>query len=216
LPPGFGEAPAPAPPPPAPRVETPEGPDASTASEAPRAPRRSSPPRAPLTVTLGEGDEIGEGEELVLVPPPPPIEMPEDARRSPALVGTIDASGGGFPPSAFGTSHGKYLQTLMRRTDAPLPSRWAQIALRRALLSRIPAPQGVHPADWVAERAWLLLRMGEADGARLLVQGVDVADFTPKMYDVAVQAALATADPAGLCRWKRAVAVPATLASGRP
>ncbi|HZF44164.1 MAG TPA: hypothetical protein VEZ48_12235 [Sphingomonadaceae bacterium] len=199
LPPGFGEAPAPAPPPPAPRVETPEGPDASTASEAPRAPRRSSPPRAPLTVTLGEGDEIGEGEELVLVPPPPPIEMPEDARRSPALVGTIDASGGGFPPSAFGTSHGKYLQTLMRRTDAPLPSRWAQIALRRALLSRIPAPQGVHPADWVAERAWLLLRMGEADGARLLVQGVDVADFTPKMYDVAVQAALATADPAGLC-----------------
>lgn len=192
LPPGFGD-PATPPPPPAPQVETPP------ASDAPPAPGPSPSPRPPLTITLGEGDEIGEGEEVVLVPPPPPIEMPEEARRSPVVVGTIDAAGGGFPASAFGTSHGKFLQTLMRRTDAPLPSRWAQIAMRRVLLSRIPVPRGVHPVDWVAERAWLLLRMGEADGARLLVQGVDVLDFTPKMYDVAVQAALATADPAGLC-----------------
>jgi hypothetical protein len=87
----------------------------------------------------------------------------------------------------------------MRRTDAPLPSRWMSILLRRALLSRVPAPSYVHPVDWVAERAWLLLRMGEADAARMLVQSVDVDQFTPKMFAVAVQTALATADPAALC-----------------
>jgi hypothetical protein len=41
--------------------------------------------------------------------------------------------------------------------------------------------------------------MGEADGARMLVSAVDVDDFTPKMYQVAVQSALANADPSALC-----------------
>lgn len=198
LPPGFGDPPAPPPPPaPSPRIEPAAPGSPAPSSEAPDPPRRPAPVRSVTTVPADEGDEIGE--ELVLEPPPPPIEMPDDARRSPVAVGTIDESGGGFPVGAFGDAHGKYLSTLMRRIDAPLPSRWAHIALRRALLSRIQAPTGVNPVDWVAERAWLLLRMGEADGARLLVQGVDVADFTPKMYDIAVQAALATADPVGLC-----------------
>ncbi|HEX8215038.1 MAG TPA: hypothetical protein VF582_06150, partial [Allosphingosinicella sp.] len=106
---------------------------------------------------------------------------------------------GGLGEGAFGTANGRFLSTLMRRTDAPLPSRWASILLRRALLSRAPAPSWVHPVDWVAERAWLLLRMGEADAARMLVQSVDVDRFTPKMFSVAVQTALATADPAALC-----------------
>jgi len=41
--------------------------------------------------------------------------------------------------------------------------------LRRALLTRVGTPGNVSAPDWVAERAWLLLRMGEADGARMLV-----------------------------------------------
>jgi hypothetical protein len=41
--------------------------------------------------------------------------------------------------------------------------------------------------------------MGEADAARLLVSGVDTDRFTAGMYQVAVQSALANADPAGLC-----------------
>jgi hypothetical protein len=57
----------------------------------------------------------------------------------------------------------------------------------------------VHPVDWVAERTWLLLRLGEADGARMLVAGVDTDRFTPKMVQVAVQSALASADPPALC-----------------
>jgi hypothetical protein len=87
----------------------------------------------------------------------------------------------------------------LRRLDTPLPSRWLHITLRNALLSRSVAPPQVHPVDWVAERAWLLLRMGEADAAAMLVAGVDVADFTDKMTQVAVQSALASGDPAALC-----------------
>src|SRR5690606_31149315 len=78
-------------------------------------------------------------------------------------------------------------------------SRWASILLRRALLSRLDAPRAAAPVDWVAERAWLLLRMGEADAARMLVQSVDVANFNTNMMQVATQTRLATADPAGLC-----------------
>jgi hypothetical protein len=87
----------------------------------------------------------------------------------------------------------------MRRMETPLASRWAHIALRDALLSKARSPGDVNPIDWVAERAWLLLRMGEADGARMLVAGVDTDRFTPKMVQVAVQSALASADASALC-----------------
>jgi hypothetical protein len=83
--------------------------------------------------------------------------------------------------------------------DTPLASRWVHIALRDALLAKVRAPNNVNPIDWVAERSWLLLRMGEADAARMLVADVDADRFTPKMVQVAVQSALATADPSALC-----------------
>jgi hypothetical protein len=41
--------------------------------------------------------------------------------------------------------------------------------------------------------------MGEADAARMLVAGVDADRFTPKMVQVGVQSALASADPPALC-----------------
>jgi hypothetical protein len=87
----------------------------------------------------------------------------------------------------------------MRRMQTPLASRWVHIALRDALLAKLHAPAAVNPVDWAAERAWLLLRLGEADGARMIVSGVDTDRFTPKMTQVAVQTALATADTSALC-----------------
>ena len=83
--------------------------------------------------------------------------------------------------------------------DTPIASRWAHIALRNALLAKARAPRDVNPVDWVAERAWLLLRLGEADAARMLVADVDTDRFTPKMVQVGVQSALANADPPALC-----------------
>ena len=137
--------------------------------------------------------------ELLVQELPPPIELPDFARRDPSLVGPLPPSQTGFEAGSWGGASGKFLSVLMRRTDVPLASRWAHILLRNALLTELAAPTDVHPADWAAERAWLLLRMGEADGARLIVSGVDVDDFTPKMYQVALQSALANADPSALC-----------------
>lgn len=184
LPPGFGEttpapAPSPTPAPAANQVQPVEG-DAVVET----APSALSPLEAA---------------DAMPVETAPPIEMPSGARRDPTSVGPLPADQTGFGEHPWGASSGKFLSILMRRTNTPLASRWGHILLRNALLTRAAAPQDVNPADWVAERAWLLLRMGEADGTRMLVSGVDVADFTPKLFQVAGQSALANADPSALC-----------------
>ena len=134
-----------------------------------------------------------------LQPPAPPVEYPSWARRDPWNVGPLDPTRAGLTGEAWGGADGQFLSTLMRRMQTPVASRWAHIALRDALLAKVRAPANVNPVDWVAERAWLLLRMGEADAARLLVDGVDTDRFTPKMNQVAVQSALADADLSALC-----------------
>jgi hypothetical protein len=149
----------------------------------------------------GAADEtaVEELSNLLLQPPTPPVEYPGWARRDPWVVGKLDPVSIGLGPSPWGATSGAFLSTLMRRMDMPIASRWAHIALRDALLTRVRAPRDVNPVDWVAERAWLLLRMGEADAARMLVAGVDVDKFTPKMVQVGVQSALANGDPSALC-----------------
>ena len=206
LPPGFGE-PTPAP---APRPTTPAGtqPTRPTGPSQPTTPPPSTAPAQPGAMiqplpptTPGEAP---------LVPPvaaPAPVdpavlaqyEMPESARRSLATVGPVMASEGGLDTDAFGAVDGQYVETLMRRLTAPLPSRWMSILLRRALVSRVDTPARTNGADFAAERAWLLLRMGESVAARAVTQSVDTNNYTPKLYDIAMNASLATGDPAGLC-----------------
>jgi hypothetical protein len=146
-----------------------------------------------------ENAAIEDLEELAAPAGPPPIEMPEASRRRTDIVGPLTEANWGLGAGAFGNANGRFLAALMGRLDAPLPSRWTSMLLRRALLSRVAAPPSVDQVDWVAERAWLLVRMGEADAARVLVQAIDVDRYTPRMFTVAVQVALATADPAALC-----------------
>ena len=137
--------------------------------------------------------------QLLLRPQTPPVELPEHARRDPRQVGILRPENVGLGADPWGSASGAFLSTLLRRMNTPLASRWAHIALRNGLLVEAGAPRLVHPADWVAERAWLLLRMGEADAARLLISGVDVANFTPKMFQVGLQSALASGDPSAMC-----------------
>ncbi|MES2903938.1 MAG: hypothetical protein V4696_07115 [Pseudomonadota bacterium] len=186
LPPGFGE------PAPASNTQTP-APASNSSTAAPAGPAESS------GVVETDGLSLEEAADAMVVELAPPIELPESARRDPAEVGPLPATQTGFGEQPWGGSSGKFLSILMRRTDTPLASRWGHILLRNALLTKSRAPADVNPADWVAERAWLLIRMGEADGARMLVSGVDVDDFTPKLFQVGVQSALANADPAALC-----------------
>ncbi|WP_241488423.1 hypothetical protein [Sphingomonas sanguinis] len=126
-------------------------------------------------------------------------ELPASARRSLALVGPAGPGEGALDQNVFAGADGRVAETLMRRLSAPLPSRWASILLRRTLASRMTTPRGVNGADFAAERAWLLLRMGEAQVARAVVQSVDPGNYTPKLYQVAMNALLAASDPAGLC-----------------
>lgn len=192
LPPGFGD-PQSLPPP---------------AERTPAQPRTQPGTPARTTVPTAGGDPnsnlLGDVEEMELdrsaIPRPVNyFTIPEGSDRPTDLVGLLIRGNFGLAPDAFGNARGGFSASLMRGLAAPLPSRWTSIVLRRALLSRVSAPAGVGEVDWVAERASLLLRMGEADAARMLVQAVDVERYTPRMVEVAAQAALASADPAGLC-----------------
>lgn len=195
LPPGFGEA--------APPEEA--GPSASPATPAPgRRPAgqpqddSASLPEQLLTPEgEQEGDEEAEGEDEEIARQQ--FDLPPYARRSLDRIGVLTPRTNGLAPNAFGRSGGEYLSILMQKTRAPIVSRWASILLRRTLLSSTDTPAGVNGADWAAERAWLLLRMGEADAARMMVQSVDSLDYTPRLYAIAMQTYLASADPAGLC-----------------
>ncbi len=195
LPPGFGDPPAPSPP-------------ASPSPPRPTAVSPASPPTVrPMTGAVGdvtkegslvdpatkgaEGDVPTEAKQVFDVPPA--------GRRSLSQVGIISDALGGFPKGAFGQANGTYLTNILRNTSGPLASRWGTIMTRRLLASRTDTPRGVDGADWVGERAWLLLRMGDAVVARQLVQQVDAGRYSKRLYEVAMQTFLANGDLGGMC-----------------
>jgi hypothetical protein len=145
------------------------------------------------TAKAGETD-TGEPQEYVLR-----FDVPPSARRSLKQVGVFSAAKGAFPETAFGSTDGAFLTQAIRATQGPLASRWGTIIGRRLLAGRSNTPVGVEGADWVAERAWLLLRMGDADGARQLIQQVDVGSYSKRLFEVAMPVYLANADLSGIC-----------------
>lgn len=195
LPPGFGEpviSPTPSP--------TPTG----TGSTTTPAQTQGGPTPAPSV--LGEATNVaGVVPDDAATPPPidpatlAQYELPDYARRSTALAGVVGTAEGGLQTNAFGAADGRYLAALMERLKAPIASRWVSIGLRQALASKVVTPAGVDGADFAAERAWLLLRMGESLVARAMVQSVDNDRYTPKMFEAAMQIALATADIGMVC-----------------
>ena len=205
LPPGFGD------------------PVEQTPTPAPTAPGRPTPLLPPITgaplptpVETKEEKELSKAEAdaaaKALADALRRAELPAFARRSITQVGVIDPDGQGIEADGYGRAYGGFLSKVMRATDAPIASRWLSIALRRGLMSRADTPAGVNGADFAAERAWLLLRMGEANAAQAIVQAVDTDNYTPKLFQVAMQAALAKGDPAALCP----LAEPASDVSNEP
>ncbi|WP_052071809.1 hypothetical protein [Sphingopyxis sp. MWB1] len=221
LPEGFGpppaETPSPAPAPsPTPRPATPGGTGttgesgnssstpSSGASQAGSTARPSRPATRPQSGASGSSTEETDADEDGRVEPGElKYDLPPGARRSLDRIGPLTPATGGMAPDAFGT-RGQYAATLMRETKGPLASRWAQILLRRALASSIDTPETINGADLAAERAALLLRLGESTAARRIVQSVDFDRASQKLVSVAQQTYLANADPAGLCPYVRA------------
>ena len=209
LPEGFGDpAPKSAPTPKAAPTPTPSPAPASTAdgsssSPAPTAPTESGGTRPAATGTATRTASVPEGTDPIdpdaVAPGTLRYDLPPGSRRLLSRVGPLTPETGGVSSMAFGTAGGAWLMALMERTRAPVASRWGSMLLRRVLLSGVDTPEGANGADFVAARAAMLLRMGEAADARLLVQSVDHDRMSNELIDVAMTTYLANADPAGLC-----------------
>lgn len=207
LPEGFGnpaETPAPkSSPTPSPAPSSTPAPGPATSGVAP--PPRVAPTLGPMAAAAGD-DEAEEGEEVESGGLK--YDLPPGARRLLTRIGPLTPETGGLAPDAFGV-RGQYAAAIMRKTSGRLASRWGQILLRRALASAIDTPATINGADLAAERASLLLRMGESATARRIVQSVDYDRASPRLVNAAQQTYLANADPAGMCPY-----VPAGLAHG--
>jgi hypothetical protein len=216
LPPGFDDPPAP---PPASKAPTP-----NQAPSTPSSPSGESPTSSRTTGTSASSDKDDEEEDKE-EETEIRYDVPPTARRSLKQVGIMAEAGGGLPAAAFGSAHGKFLINAARNTKGPLASRWGTIMARRALASRTNTPTDANGADWVAERAALILRMGDAVVARQLIQQVDASSYSPRLLEVSMPIFLANADLSGMCplaeggsqrtqslEWKTALSICASLA----
>jgi hypothetical protein len=129
----------------------------------------------------------------------PKFDIPPAGQRSLDVVGVVAESDGGLPVNSTHFVNGNFVEGVLAKTNGRFVSRWGHILARRVLASRLATPVGMNGADWAAARAQLLLRMGEADLARSMVQSVDSGNFTRSLEDAAMGSFLATADPVGLC-----------------
>lgn len=232
LPPGFDNPPSPAP---APARSAPPRPAAPTAprTAAPVAASATVSGQAPVATSSavvqplpgangGSGGAGGASDqalldsldpellEKLLQSAKPKYDIPPAGQRSLDIVGVIAQGDGGFPAASTHYLNGPFVEGVIGKMRGRYVSRWGHILARRALVSRLATPVGMNGADWAAMRAQLLLRMGEADAARALVQSVDSGNFTRGLEDAAMASFLATADPVGLCP------ITSLTASGRP
>ncbi|MBT2133999.1 hypothetical protein KK137_06600 [Croceibacterium sp. LX-88] len=129
----------------------------------------------------------------------PKFDIPPAARRALREVGVIGQDEGGFDSTSLAAQPPALVQAALQATRGPLVSRWGHILLRRALASRLDAPQGMDPASFIALRASLLNRIGEGLAARALVQDVDSSNYNAALASAAFDAYLATGDLLGIC-----------------
>ena len=129
----------------------------------------------------------------------PKFDIPAGARRSMKQIGILAEGEGGLPSGSLGRQNSSLVRAAMAGNKGRMVSRWGHILLRRALASRLDAPADMNPADFAALRANLLLRMGEGEAARGLVQDIDSGNFTPDLTQAALDAYVFTADFTGIC-----------------
>ncbi len=129
----------------------------------------------------------------------PKSDIPPAARRALKKIGVLAEWEGGFPSGSVALQPATLVRAIVDGNEGRLVSRWGHILLRRALVSRLDAPNGIAPADFAAARAALLVRMGEGEAARAVVQDVDAGNFTPALTRSAIDAYVFTGDITGIC-----------------
>ena len=219
LPPGFDD-PAPTPTPPPAPTPLPTVAPVAPVPAAPAAPLDPGSAPAPGPITLPPVSELSD-EELRDLPTveeleqlttdelddlfglKPQYDIPPAARRSLARVGLIAPREGGFPVASVGKQSPSLVRAALSGTATPLVSRWGHILLRRALASRLEAPNGMDPVEFAALRAGALNRIGEYAVARALIQDVDTGNWSEALAEEALTAFIAEADPVGVCPFVR-------------
>lgn len=170
--------------------------------QVPAATSASAAPGLPAGVripTLQELEAMSPDELDELLVLKPRSDMPPAARRSLKQVGVLADYEGGLPAGSLARQSGALVRATLDGNKGQLVSRWGHILLRRALASRLDAPQGMNPADFAAARAALLVRMGEGEVARAVVQDVDAGNYTDSLTRAALDAYAFTADITGIC-----------------
>jgi hypothetical protein len=207
LPPGFDRpAPSPREAPSPPTQAQPRPAPTTAAPRAPTAPSAAAEIAPPANVAVPA--DLPSLEQLEAMTPEqideilglkPKFDMPPAARRSMDRVGLLDVSEGGLPAGSLAGQSASLVRATLEGNKGRMVSRWGHILLRRALVSRLAAPAGMNPADFAALRTALLVRMGEGDAARAMVQDVDAGNYSPALTQAALDAYVATADLTGGC-----------------
>lgn len=205
LPPGFDRPAARPAQPASPRIEAeplvqsvPSGASAPAGTR----PQHATPAGLPAggrLPTIDEVEKLSPDDLAELLGLKPKTDMPAAARRAMKQVGVLDELEGGLPHAALANQDASLVAAVLKGNRGGMVSRWGHILLRRALASRLDAPAGMNPADFAAMRAALLVRMGEGEAARALVQDVDTGNYTPQLTQAALDAYVATADFTGIC-----------------
>ncbi|MFL0356855.1 hypothetical protein ACI5KX_10300 [Erythrobacter sp. GH1-10] len=211
LPPGFDD-PAPAP--------TPSAAPSALPTAAPAAPGTPAAPGAPVVQPLPSDlppVPTISGEELEGVPTleeleamttdeiddllglKPKYDIPPAARRSMERVGVLAAGEGGLPAGSLARQPAGLVRAVLAGTKRPMVSRWGHILMRRALASRMRAPDGMSPVEFASLRAAVLNRMGEFAVARALVQDVDTGNWDTALTSEALTAYIGANDLTGAC-----------------
>jgi hypothetical protein len=155
---------------------------------------------APVPVESAPSSSAGD------VPPPPasdtavlnvptaPVVPPEDLGGGGSLPGLH-----GHGPATWSRSNGGFATQLMLKLPAVTASRYQHIALRRLLLTPTKPPVGADPVKFLNARAHLLLRMGEVEAAKILLNTLPQNAFNRQSYAIAGQAHMAALDLPGAC-----------------
>ena len=191
--PGAGAAPAPQPGAPLPGVQP-----APLPADLPPLPTLDREVLARLP-SLEELDNLSTDEIDELLGLKPKFDIPPGARRALTRVGILSVAEGGLPPAALANQPVSLVRAALAGTKGPLVSRWGHILLRRALASRMAAPDGMEPAEFAALRAGVLNAIGEYTITRALVQDIDTNDWSSALTSEALAAYLATGDITGAC-----------------
>lgn len=149
--------------------------------------------------SLDELEEMDTDEIDEILGLKPTFDIPDAARRSTDVVGILAPSEGGMREGSLGNYKALFVRRVLEGTKGPLVSRWGHILVRRALASRLAAPEGMDGVEFAALRSGLLNRMGEATIARAVVQEVDTADYSPALIASAYDSYVSLGDFTGAC-----------------